>query len=82
MIILPVDPELQRYLHRHGLERKFKKQLTLAENDLFHPGLKTERLEPRNLKLWSFRLDRKYRVIFMFREPNVIEIIDVNNHYR
>ena len=30
----------------------------------------------------SFRIDRKYRAIFIFRDKNTIEIIDVNNHYQ
>lgn len=48
----------------------------------FYPGLGTELLEPRSMKLWSFRIDRKYRVIFIFQNPTIVEIIDINNHYK
>ena len=47
-----------------------------------HPGLRTELLEPRKMKIWSFRIDRKYRVLFIFFEKDVVEIIDVNDHYQ
>lgn len=82
MKILPVHPEIKEYLERKGLERKFEKQKQFFEKNPFYPGLNTELLEPRKLKIWSFRIDRKYRAIFIFREKDVIEIIDVNNHYQ
>ena len=34
------------------------------------------------MKIWRFRIDRKYRAIFIFRERDVIEILDINNHYQ
>ncbi len=52
------------------------------ERNPFHPGLGTELLEPRNMRIWSFRIDRKYRAIFIFRDRDTVEIIDVNNHYQ
>ena len=82
MKVLSVNPEITKYLKKHGLERKFQKQKRLFEENPFHPGLDTELLEPRKMRFWSFRVDRKYRAIFIFREKDAIEIIDVNNHYR
>jgi len=54
----------------------------LFEVSPFYPSLETDLLEPRQMKIWSFRLDRKYRVIFIFRNKETIEIIDINNHYQ
>ena len=48
----------------------------------FHRSLETELLEPRKMRIWSFRVDRKYRAIFIFRESDIVEIIDINNHYQ
>ncbi len=82
MEILPVHPEIANYLKKRNLERKFAKQIGLVESSLRHPSLEVELLEPKNLKFFSFRVDRKYRAVFIFHNPNKIEIIDVNNHYR
>jgi len=80
--ILPLHPEINDYLKKKNLEKKFEKQIRLFENNPFHPSLRTELLEPRNMRIWSFRIDRKYRAIFIFREKDTVEIIDVNDHYQ
>lgn len=82
MRILPIHREIEKYLKIRKLEKKFEKQITLFKENLFHPGLRTELLEPRKMKIWSFRIDRKYRALFIFLEKDVIEIIDVNDHYQ
>jgi len=82
MIILSLHPEIKKYLQNKSLDKKFKKQKKLLEGNLFHPSLDTELLEPRKMRIWSFRIDRKYRAIFVFRKKDTIEIIDVNNHYQ
>jgi len=80
--ILPLHPEINDYLKKKNLEKKFEKQIRLFENNPFHPSLRTELLEPRNMRIWSFRIDRKYRAIFIFREKDTVEIIDINDHYQ
>lgn len=82
MKILPLHPEIQKYIKKRKLERKFNKQKNLFEGNPFHPSLETELLEPRNMRIWSFRVDKKYRAIFIFRDKDAVEIIEVNNHYR
>ncbi|OGF49845.1 hypothetical protein A3G55_04050 [Candidatus Giovannonibacteria bacterium RIFCSPLOWO2_12_FULL_44_25] len=82
MKILPLHYDLVEYLRKRQLENKFEKQKQFFESNPFHPSLETELLEPRTLRIWSFRIDRKYRTIFIFREKDTIEIIDVNNHYK
>ena len=82
MKILPLHPEISDYLKKRNLEKKFEKQIRLFENNPFHPSLRTELLEPRNMRIWSFRIDRKYRAIFIFLETDTVEIIDVNDHYQ
>ena len=82
MKILSLQPEIKEYLGKRKLEKKFTKQKRLFEKNPFHPSLKTELLEPRKMRIWSFRIDRKYRAIFIFRKKDIVEIIDVNDHYQ
>lgn len=82
MKILSLHSEIEEYLTERNIEKKFDKQRKLFEKNPFHPGLKTELLEPRKMRIWSFRIDRKYRAIFIFRDKNTVEIIDVNPHYQ
>ena len=82
MRILPLNPALEKYLGKRRLGAKFYKQKMLFEHNILHPGLETELLEPREMRIWSFRIDRRYRAIFIFRDKNTVEIIDINNHYQ
>ncbi len=82
MIVKPLKTSLVKYLKRHNLEKKYFKQLDLFKNNPIHPSLNTEKLEPFSEKLYSFRIDRKYRVIFGFHLSSEVEIIDINNHYK
>lgn len=82
MNILPLHPEVIEYIDKHSLKNAFEKQIKLFRTNPFHPSLKTELLEPKEMRIWSFRLDRKYRAIFIFVDSETVEIIDVNNHYK
>lgn len=82
MKVLPLHSELKAYLKARQLEKKFEKQLNLFKGNPFHPSLRTELLVPRRMKIWSFRIDKKYRALFIFIEKDVIEIVDVNDHYQ
>ncbi len=80
--VLPLSARLERYLKRHNLTRIWEKQLAFFRSNPFHPSLHTELLEPRYLRIYSFRLTRSYRAIFVYRGGDEVEIIDINNHYR
>ncbi|MBU4331522.1 type II toxin-antitoxin system RelE/ParE family toxin [Patescibacteria group bacterium] len=82
MKIFPLHPEINNYLRKRNLIKKFEKQKKIFEINSFRSSLKTELLKPKKMRIWSFRVNRKYRAIFIFRKKNVIEIIDVNNHYQ
>lgn len=82
MNIFPIHKDIGDYLKKHNLEKKFLKQVNLLLTDISYPSLKVELLEPKHLRIWSFRVDNKYRAIFIFRDSNIIEILDVNNHYK
>ena len=81
MKALPLHKDIEKYLVKRGLKKKFEKQIALLQLNIFHPSLNTELLEPHEMKIWSFRIDRKYRVLFIFCDSDTIEIIEVTNHY-
>lgn len=60
----PLEPKLVKFATRHTLTKKLAKQIKLLEENPKHPSLNTEKLEPKELSLYSFRIDRKYRAIF------------------
>lgn len=79
--MLPSERVL-KYIQKRGLTSKFQKQIQLLSTDFRHPSLHAERLEPKALGLYSFRVDQKFRGIFFFvPEENAIKIVDVNDHY-
>ncbi len=82
MSILPLHPEIGTYLRKRNLLKKFAKQTGFLEHNPFHPSLHTELLEPRHMRIWSFRVDKRYRALFIFHSHNSIEILEVNDHYR
>mgnify|MGYP001571641711 CR=1 FL=1 len=82
MRVKPLRKDLQRYLARHNLGNKFTKQLNLFLTDPGYPSLNTERIGTKHLEIYSFRIDRKYRAIFVYTPDGSIEIVDINNHYR
>ncbi len=82
MRVKPLRSDLQKYIKKYNLSKKFDKQLDLFKNNPRHPSLNTEILEPRSLKIYSFRIDRKYRAIFVITASDEAEIVDINDHYQ
>ena len=82
MVVKGLRPDLTRYLQKHNITKQYLKQAKIFEDNPRHPSLSTEILEPRHLKIYSFRIDRKYRAIFIMTSHNEVEIIDINLHYQ
>lgn len=80
--IVHLRDDIQKYLQNHGLAKKWEKAKKLFEKNPSHPSLNTEILEPKHRLIYSFRLDRKYRVIFICLPESRVEVIAVTNHYR
>ena len=81
MILLPLIEEQLNYLSKHNLLKKFKKAKELFEINIYHPSLNIEILEPKHLKMYSFRLDKKYRVVFVILDGNA-KVVSITNHYK
>jgi len=80
-IIVDLREDLERYIQKHGLSKKWERVKTLFENDPLHPSLRTELLEPKHRLIYSFRIDIKYRALFICLPNNRIEIIAITKHY-
>lgn len=63
-----------------SIQKKTKKQFQLFLQNLFHPSLNTEKLQPKNKNIWSFRIDRNFRVIFTFLDQETILLLDIGPH--
>ena len=81
-IIVELRDDLRQYIQKHGLSKKWERVKDLFENNPSHPSLKTELLEPKHRLIYSFRIDRKYRALFICLPENKIEIIAITKHYR
>jgi Txe/YoeB family toxin of Txe-Axe toxin-antitoxin module len=79
-----LDPreDILKYLRKHGLVKKWRKAKELFENDPSHPSLNTELLEPKHRLIYSFRIDRKYRALFICLPDDNVEVVAVTKHYR
>jgi proteic killer suppression protein len=62
------------------IQKKAEKQEKLFRLNPFHPSLHTEKLEPKGRQVWSFRIDRKYRIIFRFIEGKKVIFLTVGPH--
>ena len=74
--------DLIEYISGHGLDKKWQKAKKMFEINPSHPSLNTELLEPKSRSVYSFRIDRKYRAIFILKEENLIEVVAITKHYR
>jgi len=81
-VIVDLRDDIKKYLRIHGLWEKWLKAKRLFEKNPSHNSLNTELLEPPSHHIYSFRIDKKYRAIFICLPDNSIEIIAVTNHYR
>ncbi len=82
MRIKPLRSDIKDELAERQLTQKWQKAKRLFEKDIRHPSLRTELLEPRWRGMYSFRLDKKYRVLFFIDEKGEAEIFALTNHYK
>ena len=82
MKILPLRKDLQHYIFKLSLQKKWEKAKENFETDIRHPSLNTELLEPRWRGIYSFRLDKKYRALFFITKNGAAEVFQITNHYK
>jgi plasmid maintenance system killer protein len=82
MKILPLSKLIKKKIKKYNLQVKFSKQLKLLSLNPKHPSLNIELLEPKKFGVYSFRIDRKFRGLFIFRDDkNALEVINITVHY-
>ncbi len=81
MRVRSLNKKQEKFIARHNLHDKYEKTVKLFEIDFRHPSLHIELLEPKNLKIYSFRVDIKYRVVFIVTDGEA-EVIAITNHYK
>jgi mRNA-degrading endonuclease RelE of RelBE toxin-antitoxin system len=59
------------------IQRKAEKQEKIFRQNPFHPSLHTEKLEPKGKEVWSFRIDKRYRIFFRFINGNKVRFLTV-----
>lgn len=82
MLIILVTEEFEkryRILPEPIKKRAVKQQKLFCQNH-FHPSLNTEKLIPHSKGVWSFRVDRKYRILFRFVDGRTALFLTVGPH--
>ena len=57
--VAPLRNDLVLLLRKNKLEKKFNKSIKLFQQNPYYPSLHTEKLEPKEFGLYSFRIDIK-----------------------
>jgi len=82
MVIKPLRKDLVRYITSRNLTKKWGKAMELLDTNYRHPSLHVELLEPKNRRIYSLRLDKKYRALFFITKQKEIEVFQITNHYK
>lgn len=81
MEIKPPRKDLKEFIKTHNLIKKWDKTKHLFENNIRHPSLQVELLEPRWRGIYSFRLDKQYRALFFITNGKA-EVFKITKHYK
>ena len=80
--ILPSNKLIQSKIQKYSLQKKFEKQIKLLAKSPLHPSLNAALLSPKEYGIYSFRIDIKFRALYIFHKKlNAIEIINITVHY-
>jgi len=82
MNLAPLRSDILKYLRTRRLLKKWEKASDLFEQNIHHPSLNVELLEPHWRGIYSFRIDRKYRALFFITTRSTAEVFSVTNHYK
>ncbi len=63
-----------------SIQKKAIKQQELFLINPFYTSLNTEKLEPKGKQLWSFRINKTYRIVFRFVDGNKVLSLTVGMH--
>lgn len=74
--------EFKRQYNRllREIQKKADKQQRLFRSNPSHPSLNTEKLTPKERGLWTFRVDRAYRIAFRHIDGATILALAIGPH--
>lgn len=67
MDILPLSVKIKRKIEKYSIQSKFNKQLEFLKENPKHPSLNVELLEPKEHKIYSFRINQKIE-LYLYSE--------------
>ena len=79
-IILTEEFETQYARLPKNIKLKAEKQQNIFKDNPFYPSLHTEKLAPKSKAMWSFRVDRKYRIVFKFAGGDKVYFLTIGPH--
>ena len=83
LTILPLNEKVKKKIQKYSLGKKFEKQINYLKINPRHPSLNVELLEPKIYGIHSFRIDLKFRALFVFNDDlNAVEILNITAHYQ
>ena len=62
------------------IQEKAVKKSGIFKNNPFNKTLQMEKLHTKKIKVWSFRIDISYRIIFRFVNKNEVEFLYIGHH--
>ena len=83
MIEIVVTQEFERNYDElpRAIQKKAERRQALFVENPFHPSLETEKLNPKSREVWSFRIDRQYRIVFRFIDGTHVLFLTVGPHH-
>lgn len=83
MLEIIVAEEFQRLYSKlpSHIQKKAEKKEEVFRKNPFHPSLHTEKLEPKGKQVWSFRVDKSYRIVFRFISGDKVLFLAVGPHH-
>ena len=82
MLSLLVSEEFERRFAELPIliQKKAAKQQAIFSRNPFHPSLNSEKIAPKERAVWTFRVDRKYRIAFRFVDGRTVLLLTVGPH--
>ncbi len=62
-----------------GIQKKADIKTKLFRENPFYPSLRTKKLEPHHEEVWSFWIDKDYRIKFRFADPKKVHFLFIGN---
>jgi mRNA-degrading endonuclease RelE of RelBE toxin-antitoxin system len=77
-----IAPSFERAYRKlpESVVKKLERKQDVFLSDPFHPSLRTHGLGGRMSHLYSFSVDKSYRVVFQFTDDGGVILIDVGTH--